>query len=368
MSMKKLLRRIRNRVRRVEEPWSIAPRVIDYFLTYLLHLGNKSEIKIAYKNYLDGGSTPSNVDELVIGSNFLSRGVLRNKLVNQAKFDFDLETLSRLDSILPEFDNSKSLTELQIDGFTRLPVKLPTKYIEELIDLASNSQVKPTKYARIQELQDKPNPDIDHIWDVPFKTAIQSVACQSLIQDRQLLLLAGKYLGANPIVLGSRLYWSLAHEKEEFLTPENWHVDAGDGLRFLKLFVALTDITASNGPTGFIKGSHLSLPRKFYSGRRFHSKEIEKRFSGKLMEATGAIGTIYLVDTRGLHRGTPVKSGRRLLLHFLYGTDYFGSPRPTTAGLDASVCFGDKYEGKLKRTFAAFRSDSPTSSADILGP
>ncbi len=366
--MKKFLLRIRNRVRRAKKPWSIVSRFTDYFLTYLLHQGDKSRIVTAYRDYLNGGTTTRNVDELVIGSNFLSRGKLRNKLVRDAKFELDLGILTELNSVLPKFDIDKSVAELKVDGFTRLPVTLPTAYVNELVELASKSQVRPTKFAKTQELQNRPNPQIDHIWDVPFATTIQSLACQLLLQDKQLLTLAGKYLEADPIILGSRLYWSLAHDNEEFLTAENWHVDAGDGLRFVKLFVALTDVTAVNGPTGFIKGSHISLPRKFYSGRRFHPKEIEKRFSGKLMEATGTTGTIYLVDTRGLHRGTPVISGRRLLLHFFYGTDFFGFPRPTTAGLDQASCFGDKYEGKLKRTFAAFRSDSPATSSDILGP
>ena len=366
--MKKYLLRIRNRVRRAKKPWSVVSRTADFLLTFFLHQGHKSEIKTAYKNYLDGRTTISKVDELVIGSNFLSRGKLRNKIVHDAKLDFDLGILSNLDSVLPDFDIDKCVSELQIDGFTRLPVTLPSKYVEELVELASTSQVRPTKYAKIQGLQDKPNPKIDHIWDVPFATTIQSAACQLLIQDKQLLSLAGKYLQANPIVLGSRLYWSLAHENEEFLTAENWHVDAGDGLRFVKLFVALTDVTESNGPTGFIKGSHISLPRKFYSGRRFHPKEIDKRFRGKLMEATGTIGTIYLADTRGLHRGTPVKQGSRLLLHFFYGTDFFGFARPTTFEMSSDVTFGDRYSGPLARTFAAFRSDSPADSSKIPGP
>lgn len=363
-----ILERIRNRSRRGRNPWFLIPRSIDYLTTFFIHFNSRKRLKSAYLHYLRGGTTAPNIDELVVGLNFLSRGKLRNKIVHDAKLDFDLEILSSLNSILPDFDIDKCVTELQIDGFTRLPVTLPSKYVEELVKLASTSQVRPTKFAKIQGLQDKPNPKIDHIWDVPFANTIQSAACQLLIQDRQLLSLAGKYLQANPIVLGSRLYWSLAHENEEFLTAENWHVDAGDGLRFVKLFVALTDVTASNGPTGFIKGSHISLPRKFYSGRRFHPKEIEKRFRGKLMEATGTIGTIYLADTRGLHRGTPVKQGNRLLLHFFYGTDFFGFARPTTFEMSSDVTFGDKYSGALARTFAAFRSDSPADSSKIPGP
>lgn len=360
--------KMRQRTRVSSKPWGALARVIDYCSSFIIYFNSVNLIEKAYHRYLSGGISPANVDELVIGSNFLSRGKKRHQLVDSAGFSFVNETLKPLNTILPNFDTDKCVKELKIDGFTKIPVKLPANLVNELVELAIKSKVRPTKFARVQGLQDYPNPEIDHIWDVPFEKSITSSSIQMLIQDRQLLTVAGKYLQANPVVIGSRLYWSLAHERKEFQTAENWHVDAGDGLRFVKLFVTLTDVTAVNGPTGFIKGSHVSLPRKFFSGRRFHPNEIERRFSGKLMEATGSAGTIYLVDTRGLHRGTPVREGRRLLLHFFYGTDFFGFPRPTVAGLDSSVCFGDKYQGALERTFAAFRSSAPIDTSKILGP
>lgn len=366
--MKTLIIKLRGKVRRSNKPWSVRSRSADFLLTYFISFGARRKIKNAYLNYLNGGISVRDTDELVIASNFLSRGKQRNELVDSANFDLDLESFSHLNSVLPDFDVDKCVKELQEDGFTRLPVLLPSHLVGELIELATNSKVMPTKFAKFQGYQSSPNPEIDHIWDVPFEKSIGSSACQLLIQDKQLLTLAGRYLQANPVVIGSRLYWSLAHDNKEFLTAENWHVDSGDGLRFVKLFVALTDISASNGPTGYIKGSHKSLPRKFYSGRRFHPSEIEKRFSGELLEATGPRGTIYLADTRGLHRGTPVREGKRLLLHFLYGTDFFGFARPTTSGFPRECTFGDTYFATLGRTFAAFRSDAPADTSKILGP
>jgi hypothetical protein len=366
--MKVFLLKLRGKVRRTDKPWSVRSRISDFILTYLISFGAGRKIRAAYSNYLNGGVSVSNTDELVIASNFLSKGRQRNRLVSGARFELDISDFDQLNSVLPEFDIDACVKELQQNGFTKLPVSLPSEFVAELIELASNSEVMPTKFAKIQGFQSAPNSEIDHIWDVPFENSIRSAACQSLIQDRQLLILAGKYLQANPVIIGSRLYWSLAHENEEFLTAENWHVDSGDGLRFVKLFVALTHVSTSNGPTGYIKGSHKSLPRKFYSGRRFHPKEIERRFSGQLLEATGPVGTIYLADTRGLHRGTPVREGKRLLLHFFYGTDFFGFARPTTVNLGSEVCFGDNYRGILKRTFAAFSSSAPSNTAKMTGP
>ncbi len=352
----------------MSKSWSFLQRSLDFATTLLLHRKALVRTRQAYASYLKGNASAVDIDELVIGSNFLSKGKQREKLVQDAQFDYNLDLYSSLPSLLDTFDTKVYAEELSRYGFTKLPVAVPKHITDELINLAKTSEVTPTKFASNTNPQRKPDASIDHIWDVPFENTIELGACQKLLQDGQLLAVAAQYLQSNPVVIGSRLYWSLAHENEEFFTAENWHVDAGDGLRFVKLFITLTDVGSLNGPTNYIKGTHKSLPRKFYSGRRFHKNEIEKRFHGKIVEATGDLGSIYLADTRGLHRGMPVKQDKRLLLHFFYGTDFFGFPRPTTAGLPSTCSFGDNYSGALGRTFAAFRSDSPIDTSRIPGP
>jgi hypothetical protein len=368
MKIDQILRTLRSRNRRVRKPWSFKSRIIDFMINLLLHRKALLRTKKAYDSYLNGHPGIADLDELVIGSNFMSRGKQREKLVKLAKFEYDPTLYENLSSVLPTFDTSKYADELRMFGFTRLPIKVPAYISSELIKLARTSEVTPTKFATNTNPQKHPDPSIDHIWDVPFQETIKLEATRKLLQDGQLLSVAAQYLSSNPVVIGSRLYWSLAHENEEFQTAENWHVDAGDGLRFVKLFITLTDVDSTTGPTNYILGTHKSLPRKFYSGRRFHKNEIEKRFGERIVEATGELGTIYLADTRGLHRGMPVKRGERLLLHFFYGTDFFGFPRPTTSGLPRDCSFGDSYSKPLDRTFAAFRSDSPSDTSKIPGP
>lgn len=367
-SVKSELGSLRFRVRCSGKPWGIFARSADYILSFLIYLGSVKKLKSAYQAYQTGASSPTNVDHLIVGTNFMSKGQLRNKMVEDAHFQLNLSVFSQLPSILPEFDIDEQVNLLNLHGFTQLPVRLPINLVENLVDLAQNSHVVPTKYAKDRSPKPVPDPEIDHIWDVPFANSVESKTAQSVLQDKQLITLAAKYLNANPVVIGSRLYYSIAHKNREFLTPENWHVDSGDGLRFIKTFIALSNIESSNGPTGFIQGTHQSLPRKYYSGRRFFPEEIEQKFKGRFVEATGKVGTIYFVDTRGLHRGTPVREGSRLLFHYLYGTDFFGSARPTTFGLKRSACFGDGFQGHLARTFSAYRSNSPADTSKIMGP
>jgi hypothetical protein len=303
-----------------------------------------------------------------MGTNFMTKGQLRNKIVENVHFQFDPSDFTQLPSMLPEFDIDEQVNLLNLHGFAQLPVRLPINLVEDLVHLAQNSYVVPTKYAKDRSPKLVPDSKIDHIWDVPFANSVESKTVQNILQDKQLITVAAKYLNANPVVIGSRLYYSLAHKNREFLTPENWHVDAGDGLRFVKTFIALSNIESSNGPTGFVQGTHHSLSRKFYSGSRFFPEEMEQKFKGRFVEATGKVGTIYFVDTRGLHRGTPVREGSRLLFHYLYGTDFFGFARPTTFGLKKNACFGDGFQGNLARTFSAYRSDSPADTSKIIGP
>ena len=368
MKLDHILRALRSRNRRSVKPWSFVSRSVDFIINLLLHRKALRRTRQAYASYLIGNPVVTDVDELVIGSNFMSRGKQREKLVKLAGFEYNPALYTDLPTVLPTFDTTKYADELRRFGFTKLPIKVPESISADLINLAQTSEVTPTKFASNLNRQKHPDSAIDHIWDVPFEETIKLESTRRLLQDGQLLSVAAQYLGSNPVVIGSRLYWSLAHENEEFQTAENWHVDAGDGLRFVKLFIALTDVDSSNGPTNYILGTHKSLPRKFYSGRRFHKNEIESRFRERIVEATGEIGSIYLADTRGLHRGMPVKRGERLLLHFFYGTDFFGFARPTTFGLPKVYSFGDMYSKPLNRTFAAFSSDAPSDTSKISGP
>jgi len=366
--MKSYLGSLRNRVRRSGRPWGIFARSVDYVLSFLIYLGSVKKLKFAYHAYNNGACSPTNVHDLIMGTNFMTKGQLRNKIVENVHFQFDPSDFTQLPSMLPEFDIDEQVNLLNLHGFAQLPVRLPINLVEDLVHLAQNSYVVPTKYAKDRSPKLVPDSKIDHIWDVPFANSVESKTVQNILQDKQLITVAAKYLNANPVVIGSRLYYSLAHKNREFLTPENWHVDAGDGLRFVKTFIALSNIESSNGPTGFVQGTHHSLSRKFYSGSRFFPEEMEQKFKGRFVEATGKVGTIYFVDTRGLHRGTPVREGSRLLFHYLYGTDFFGFARPTTFGLKKNACFGDGFQGNLARTFSAYRSDSPADTSKIIGP
>jgi hypothetical protein len=97
-----------------------------------------------------------------------------------------------------------------------------------------------------------------------------------------------------------------------------------------KAFLYLTDVTEDNAPFAYLKGTHRLAPwRRRHdlaydvqgpSGRFGHFfpqevQDLRQRFGWDELVCTGAAGTLIIADFRGLHRGTPMRSGRRVLLN-----------------------------------------------------
>ena len=98
----------------------------------------------------------------------------------------------------------------------------------------------------------------------------------------------------------------------------------------LKAFLYLTDVEAENAPFVYMSGSH-----RPESWRRAHERafdadgktgrfgyvfpqemaDLRTRHDWEEHVCTGGAGTLVLADLRGLHRGTALKSGRRVLLN-----------------------------------------------------
>lgn len=112
-----------------------------------------------------------------------------------------------------------------------------------------------------------------------------------------------------------------------------WHRDSLINHQF-KAILYLSDVTASNGPFQYIRSSNTkrSLFNNFIKGdsifgkHRFSNNEIDnylKRLPERdLVTITGRKGTLLLVDTKGIHRGSPLIQGNRYAL-----TTYFWDQR-----------------------------------------
>ena len=100
-----------------------------------------------------------------------------------------------------------------------------------------------------------------------------------------------------------------------------WHRDHAN-VKQSKSIVYLTDVSIENGPFQYIESSHTS--KNVYKDSfnykydqfqsRFTEEEIQRLIDKephRLKTFTAPAGSVILADTRGLHRGKPIKEGVR---------------------------------------------------------
>jgi hypothetical protein len=154
-----------------------------------------------------------------------------------------------------------------------------------------------------------------------------------LANDQGILDIVGRFLGCKPTIGYMAAWWSYPTG----LGPqqaENYHRDVDD-LRFVKLFVYLTDVTAKTGPHKYVLRSS-GDPRMAKVGR-FTDEEVEATFGAQNVRSmTSRAGEGFLEDTYGFHKGQPVQAGHRLLFQVVYTlTPLPYAPRRPVGAFDA---------------------------------
>lgn len=129
-----------------------------------------------------------------------------------------------------------------------------------------------------------------------------------------------------------RIEAELRDNVNEIQQADTYHFD--DWRVRFKFFLYLTDVEIENAPFTYLTRTH-----KLFKGRRkkdleyerdgehgayghFHPQEIRelrRHLECKELVCTGKAGTLIIADFRGLHKGTPLKAGRRVLLNATYG-------------------------------------------------
>lgn len=173
--------------------------------------------------------------------------------------------------------------------------------------------------------------------DVPPQTHVSHYANDAIAaaphifdiaNDPRVLNTVERFLGCKPTLAAIRVWWSTPSASETPEHAENFHRDVDD-LRFVKLFVYLTDVDDQSGPHIYAVGSH----RKNVLTRigRFTDAEVAAACGDETIRRfTGPAGTSFLENTYGLHRGLPPVRHPRMILQPLYTLRpiIFGPRRP----------------------------------------
>ena len=222
-------------------------------------------------------------------------------------------------------------------GFYIFEERLSQELCDKLVNIAST-----IKYTtRIPGSDEKPSIetepnylDLNNLigsrYDAVQEDLIQSELIQDILGDANLISIANSYLKSKPILDVIGLWWNFPFTKEaDIEAAQHYHFDM-DRIKWVKVFIYLTDVSPENGPHKFISGSHNSegipehLLEKGYS--RLSDEEVNNAYDkNQIIEFCGPKGTIIIEDTRGLHKAQHLKSGNRLMLQIQYSNCLFGS-------------------------------------------
>lgn len=157
---------------------------------------------------------------------------------------------------------------------------------------------------------------------------IKLKSVQKIISNNLLINLASKCLDAEPILYNINCWYSFPSTKPDIMAAQKWHFDM-DRPKWVKLFFYLTDCDKDQGPHSFVKGTHKNsgIPSQIRNfGYKRINDEIILRFFDKndIVDFTCSEGDLLFEDTRGLHKGTSLNIGKRLLFQIEFTSSLFG--------------------------------------------
>ena len=148
---------------------------------------------------------------------------------------------------------------------------------------------------------------------------LSSQDVSNIATDPFFLKIAQNYLGCNPILCQTNLWYSCTNTVPE--RTQQFHQDYDD-INFLKIFIYLSDVNMLNGPHSYVSGSlnNLITPSNYEPSNRLTDDYVINTYGENVKIFTGVTGTIIIENTNGLHRGLPVLSGSRLILQLQYSS------------------------------------------------
>lgn len=145
-----------------------------------------------------------------------------------------------------------------------------------------------------------------------------SPLASKLAFDPYLLKLVGYYFGKNITLTqvgGTRL---LPRDIDFDYRSMQWHHDTKG--KQVKIFILLTDVATDGQCTHFVCGSHMGNYDRKDNGRRSQAQvdQMMKNEGKSIARAAGQAGTVWILDTNGLHRGNRNMSATRDVLVYNY--------------------------------------------------
>lgn len=142
--------------------------------------------------------------------------------------------------------------------------------------------------------------------------------------NSKVLEVVSEFLGCKP-TLSNITLWNSFPSDDGPRNSEYYHRDVDD-IRFVKMFIYLSDVDHKSGPHVYVEGS--AKENKCLEIRRYQDSEVMDSIDPKSIRIiTGKVGDTFIEDTFGLHKGTVVEHGVRTVLQFEYSMFPIASSR-----------------------------------------
>lgn len=303
-------------------------------------IGSVISVPVGLLIYFVTGKTPSKSYQGLIWLFCISGGRLNDVISNLiSTFQAKCILKSKI-GILGDFKDEeklKSIVEvIKLRGYVVFPEIVPSEIIERMHSFTSNTKA-------LKRMMDGQTGSLDLSkeiykggvpkavrYDYSVDDILDQPDVQDLISDGSILAIAEKYLNATPKADVLSMWWHTNFsDKPDSIAAQYFHFDM-DRVKWLKIFIYLTDVDSESGPHSFVEGSHKTngipshLLRKGYV--RLSDEEIEESFTKeKIINFTGKKGTLIIEDTRGLHKGAHVTGNPRLMLQLQFSNSLFGT-------------------------------------------
>ena len=165
---------------------------------------------------------------------------------------------------------------------------------------------------------------------------------RDLAFDPYILSMVTQYLGCAPVHVQTNLWFSFPTVKDKNNLSTNaqmYHQDK-EFVKFIKVFIYLTDVGPDNGPHGYVVGSHVDEAHThgYGFGERILDEDVERLYGADRVKSLVApAGTITFGDTSCVHKGVPVEAGHRVMLQLEYASSLYLSPVPPFSELSRDV-------------------------------
>jgi hypothetical protein len=187
--------------------------------------------------------------------------------------------------------------ELERDAYTRR-FRVPEETVAEIVEWVSHVDAK-----RIDDAH------------------VDCVGVAKIAHDHRAVEIARRFLGTDPILFTSKLYWTTPRQTAEgFLHGAaehgQFHYDVAD-VKAVTLFVYLTDVDEQSGPHVAIRGTQRRVTPAQILRRTISEEFVQRHFGGRVETILGPRGTAWFEDITCYHRQAP-GTQRRLMLSIIY--------------------------------------------------